>query len=111
MASLESLIGNDLRPFNWCPENVETAEIISKDGATIKKIELEAEVSAFCKILIGSVKKDQLDAAQFKNRIRSYSIYRNQINYLEQSDDKKLFRIKGLVFSSKMLEEVLERSL
>ncbi len=111
MASMEILIGADLRPFNWCPENVNTAEIISNDGATIKKIELEAEVSSFCKILIGSVKKDHLDAAHFKNRAKSYSIYRNQINYLEQSDDKKLFRIKGLVFSSKMLEEVLERPL
>ena len=69
MASLENLIGADLRPFNWCPENVHTAEIITGEGSTVKKIESAKDVSAFFKILIGSVKKDQLDAAHFKNRI------------------------------------------
>jgi hypothetical protein len=111
IASLEIFVAAGLRPFNWCPENVQIAEVISKDGAIIKKIELLREVSALCKIMIGSVKKDHLEASHFKNKIKSYSISRNQINYLEQSEDKKLFRVKGLVFSSKMLEEVLERSL
>ncbi len=103
------LLGDDLRPLNWCPEKVTEVTLLHSLKEASLTVKSAQELSAFCELMIGPVNQDQLNQAKFDKRLQADSLTRSITVILEQSQDGKLFRVQGMPFSSPMLEKVLSR--
>ncbi len=109
-SAISLLLGNDLRPLNWCSGKTSKIEILNNEGGIQKTLENSLEISSLCETMIGGVTADKLDQAVFVRRLVARGSEKEE-KVLEQSKDGSLFRVQGLPFTSPMLEKALQRSI
>lgn len=108
--SLGVLLGNDLKPHNWCPLETSEVEIFGDDGSAVKKVTAVVDISLLCEIMVGSFSNDGVDEKAYVKRLAAKG-KDGKTRILEQIPEKPIFKVQGLPFSSPMLlKNIADRS-
>ena len=106
-SALGILIGAELRPLNWCPEDVSRIEIFDQDGAQLKSFTSKVELSRVCELMVGGFQKTDDQQLTFKKRIVA-SNAQGKHEFLEQANLPSIYRVQGMPFGSPMLDKALQ---
>ncbi|MGZ3771807.1 MAG: hypothetical protein ACXVCP_01475 [Bdellovibrio sp.] len=102
------LVGGDLRLYNWCPQDLLKIEVFTEDGQILKTLNLKQDFVAVCELMIGGFVLDPAHPPQFKIKLKAYAASGNVVS-LEMDPALKVFRVKGMPFSSAGLNKALDR--
>lgn len=100
--SLGLLLGSDLKPYNWCPQETMAVEIFGNAGESVGIVSSALEISSACEIMVEPFSSDGIDEKDFTKRLAAKG-KDGQVRILEQIPEKSIFRVQGLPFSSPML--------
>lgn len=102
--TISSLLGDDLRPYNWCPAGANQIEVY-KDGG-IQIIQNPDFLPSVCEIMIGSF---NMNTHLVFTPLFAVSIDGKGKVQIEKANRPGLFRVKDLPFASTQLEKTLDR--